>query len=59
LFFKSLSKLASQGFLPEQVKQTEESLLKELHQLDTHFDTHELIPYPIFWQLTKQLIQYN
>lgn len=59
LFFKTLSKLASQGFLPEQVKQTEESLLKELHQLDTHFDTHELIPYPIFWQLTKQLIQGN
>jgi hypothetical protein len=59
LFFKSLSKLAAQGFLPEQVKQTEENLLKELHQLDTHYDTNELIPYPVFWQLTKQLIQGN
>lgn len=57
LFFKSLSKLASQGFLPEQVKLTEERLLKALHRLDKHFDTHELIPYPIFWQLTKQLMQ--
>lgn len=59
LFFKTLSKLASQGFLPEQAKQTEENFLKELYQLDTHYDTHELIPYPIFWQLTKQLIQSN
>jgi len=60
LFFRTVSKLASQGFSDAQLAEKEAAFLSELASFkDISYDPVELIPYERFWVLMKKVFLSN